>query len=199
VTLPGVDGPAAERRGGAIIFTVGHGTRSRDGLVDVLRAAEIGALIDVRRFPGSRRHPHFAREEMESWVPAAGIAYSWRGGELGGRRRRAAGVSRHPAWRNAAFQGYADYTEDAAYREAIANLEAESQTIRLAVMCAETLWWRCHRRIIADTLELRGTSVMHLLDPGTEQRHVVHPAVRLHDDGWPVYDVGETPELGFKS
>jgi uncharacterized protein (DUF488 family) len=180
------------------VFTIGHGTRSANELIEVLRASRIEQLADVRRFPGSRRHPHFSREEMQGWLLAAGITYSWRGEELGGRRSRTGGVSRHPAWRNAAFQGYADHTESETYRSAIERLEAESTTTRLAVMCAETLWWRCHRRLIADTLELRGTHVVHLLNPGTEQRHVLHPAVRLDEDGWPVYDVGETPELGLE-
>jgi uncharacterized protein (DUF488 family) len=182
----------------ATVFTIGHGTRSADELIQVLRAAGIDQVADVRRFPGSRRHPHFSREQMQGWLPATGIAYSWRGEELGGRRSRVPGASRHPAWRNAAFQGYADHTESAAYRDAIERLEAESAMVRLAVMCAETLWWRCHRRLIADTLELRGAHVMHLIEPGTEQRHVLHPAVRLDEGGWPVYDVGETPELGLE-
>jgi uncharacterized protein (DUF488 family) len=182
----------------ASIGTVGHGTRSADELVEVLQAAGIQQVVDVRRFPGSRRHPHFSREEMEQWLPGAGIAYTWRGEELGGRRSRSTGVSRHPAWRNAAFQGYADHTDTEAYRSAIVQLEAESRGTRLAVMCAETLWWRCHRRLIADTLELRGTAVIHLIKPGAEQRHALHPAVRLDQQGWPVYDVGETAELGLE-
>jgi uncharacterized protein (DUF488 family) len=197
--IPGLDGDEGVRSAPVgTVFTVGHGTRSADELIEVLGAAGIDQVADVRRFPGSRRHPHFSREQMQEWLPAAGIAYSWRGEELGGRRSRVAGASRHPAWRNAAFQGYADHTESTAYRSAIESLEAESTTIRLAVMCAETLWWRCHRRLIADTLELRGTHVMHLIKPGAEQRHVLHPAVRLDEGGWPVYDVGETPELGLE-
>jgi uncharacterized protein (DUF488 family) len=187
--------PPAVPPEGRAIGTVGHGTRSADELIAVLRAAGIQLVVDVRRVPGSRRHPHFAREELQRSLPAAGIAYSWRGEELGGRRSRSTGVSRHPAWRNAAFQGYADFTDTEVYRSAIAQLEAESQTTKLAVMCAETLWWRCHRRLIADTLELRGTRVIHLIKPGAEQPHALHPAVRLDDQGWPVYDVGETAEL----
>jgi uncharacterized protein (DUF488 family) len=179
------------------VFTIGHGTRSADELIEILRAARIGHLVDVRRFPGSRRHPHFAREEMERWLPKAGVAYSWRGEGLGGRRSRSPGASRHPAWRNAAFQGYADFTDTAVYRGAIAQLELESRTAQLAVMCAETLWWRCHRRLIADTLQLRGTPVIHLIKLGSQQRHALHPAVRSDEQGWPVYDVGETPELGL--
>jgi uncharacterized protein (DUF488 family) len=180
---------------GRRIFTVGHGTRSADELVVVLKGAEIEEVADVRRFPGSRRHPHFAREELERWLPDAGIAYSWRGEELGGRRSRGHGSSRHRAWRNAAFQGYADYTDAAAYRAAIEVLERDAEGRRIAVMCAERLWWRCHRRMIADTLELRGTTVLHLIEVGTTQRHPINPAARLAADGWPVYDVGITAAL----
>jgi uncharacterized protein (DUF488 family) len=181
------------------IFTVGHGTRSAEELTQVLQEAGIQLVADVRRFPGSRRHPHFAREELEKWLPAAGIDYSWRGEDLGGRRSLGPGVSRHPAWRNAAFQGYADHTDSVAYRSAIAQLEEDSTTVRIAVMCAETLWWRCHRRLIADTLELRGTRVVHLIAPGNQQPHVLHPGVRPDAGGWPIYDVGETPELGLET
>jgi uncharacterized protein (DUF488 family) len=180
------------------IFTVGHGTRSAEELTEVLQGADIQVIVDVRRFPGSRRHPQFSREQLELWVPRAGIEYSWRGEELGGRRSRS-DVSRHPAWRNAAFQGYADHTDSSPYREAICHLEKESPTTRTAVMCAETLWWRCHRRLIADTLELRGTPVVHLIKPGAEQRHALHPAVRADEKGWPVWDLGETAELGLET
>lgn len=178
------------------IFTVGHGTRSAEELIEVLKPAGIEEVVDVRRFPASRRHPQFAREQLERWLPAAGIAYSWRGETLGGRRKPAA-ASRHPAWRNAAFQGYADHIDTGGYRSAIAELEAEARDTRLAVMCAERLWWKCHRRLIADTLELRGSPVVHLIEPGSRQRHPLHPAVRSDRDGWPVYDLGVTRELGL--
>jgi uncharacterized protein (DUF488 family) len=180
------------------IFTVGHGTRSAEELTEVLQEVGIQVIVDVRRFPGSRRHPHFAREQLELWLPRAGIEYSWRGEDLGGRRSRR-DMSRHPAWRNAAFQGYADHTDSSSYREAIARLETEASITTMAVMCAETLWWRCHRRLIADTLELRGTPVAHLIKVGAEQRHALHPAVRVDEEGWPVWDLGETAELGLET
>jgi uncharacterized protein (DUF488 family) len=188
-----------------VVFTVGHGTRSADELIAVLQAAGIEQLVDVRRFPGSRRHPHFAREEMERWLPESGIAYAWWGEELGGRRSRQdkgsreAQRTRHPAWRNAAFKSYADHTDTELYRRGIERLEAESESTKLTVMCAETLWWRCHRRLVADTLTLRGTGVVHLIDRASSQPHLLHPAVRLGEDGWPIYDRGETSELSLES
>jgi uncharacterized protein (DUF488 family) len=181
------------------VFTIGHGTRSAEELIEVLEGASITVVVDVRRFPASRRHPQFAREEMERWLPRAGIDYVWRGEELGGRRNRTKAVTRHPAWRNAAFQGYADHTDSAVFRGAIADLESQAWNTKMAVMCAETLWWRCHRRLIADTLELRGTEVIHLIKPGSSQRHPVHPAARLHPDRWPVYDLGETTSLNLET
>ena len=108
-------------------------------------------------------------------------------------------MSRHGAWRNAAFQSYADYTESAAYRAAIEALERHAENRRIAVMCAERLWWRCHRRLIADTLQLRGGAVVHLLEVGTTQHHAVNPSARLDPDGWPVYDLGTTPTLDVGS
>lgn len=181
------------------VFTVGHGTRSAQELIEVLKGPAVRVLVDVRRFPASRRHPRFGREEIERWLPTAGVDYVWRGEELGGRRKRSTGNTRHPAWRNAAFQGYADHTDSLPFRTAIEDLERRSAGTTMAVMCAEPLWWRCHRRLIADTLELRGTQVIHLTKPGSSQRHPVHPAVRLGPDGWPVYDVGETTSLNLET
>jgi uncharacterized protein (DUF488 family) len=178
------------------VFTVGHGTRSLDELVRVLAAAEVTRLVDVRRFPGSRRHPHFARKEMERSLPAAGIAYDWRGEELGGRRSRTeiGRPTRHPAWKNDGFRNYADYMDGDTFRAALRKLESDALGEPLAIMCAETLWWRCHRRLIADALTVDGVEVVHLIGAGESQRHKLHPAVRV-EDGRPVYDVGETGTL----
>ena len=174
----------------ATIFTVGHGTRTTDELSEVLRSAAVGRLVDVRRFPGSRRHPQFKREALEASMPAHGIAYEWWGEALGGRRSRPKGApSRHPAWRDPAFQGYADYMDTPPFREALTKLEdAAREPPLLAVMCAETLWWRCHRRLIADALEVDGWEVVHLLSPTSRERHKLHEALRLDAHGRPVYD-----------
>ena len=183
------------------VFTVGHGTRTTEELAEILRAADVTRLVDVRRFPGSRRHPHFAREALEGSLPALGIEYDWRGEELGGRRsRRRAGTSRHPAWRNDAFGAYADYMDAPEFRSALERLEDEARSgIRLAVMCAETLWWRCHRRLIADAVAMHGFEVVHLLGPGDASSHPPNESARRGDDGYPVYDVGVTGELPLTS
>ncbi|MDQ1395794.1 MAG: hypothetical protein QOG64_1053 [Acidimicrobiaceae bacterium] len=175
------------------VYTVGHGTRSTEELVAVLRSAGAGRLVDVRRYPGSRRHPHLAREPLTETLPAAGIAYQWRGEELGGRRRGLHEGSRHPGWDNPAFRSYADYTDTAPYRTAITRLMAEAERDGrppLAVMCAETLWWRCHRRLIADSLAVHGVEVIHLVDERNRQLHTAPAIMRVDEDGWPVYDAG---------
>lgn len=179
------------------VFTVGHGTRTTEELVGLLRDAGVTLLVDVRRFPGSRRHPHFAREALADSLPPLGVEYDWRGEELGGRRSRSKdGTSRHPAWRNDAFGAYADYMDTPEFRGALERLEEEARSgVRLAVMCAETLWWRCHRRLIADALKLRGTEVVHLIQPGTSSAHPPNESARAGNDGYPIYDVGVTGEL----
>ena len=173
-------------------YTVGHGNRTLDELVAVLRSASIGRLIDVRRYPASRRHPHFSRPMLSEELPAAGIAYDWWGEELGGRRRpRDATSSRHPGWDHDAFRGYADFTDTDTYRDAVERLaQLASSEPSIAFMCAETLWWRCHRRLIADSLTTRAVRVIHLLDVSKSQEHATPPTMRIGDDGWPVYDVG---------
>lgn len=189
-------GERADDRDVMKMFTVGHGTRSEEDFVALLTGAAVARLVDVRRFPGSRRHPHFAREALERSLPAAGIAYEWRGEELGGRRSRKeiGRPTRHPAWKNDGFRNYADYMDTDAFRSALATLEADAATECVAIMCAETLWWRCHRRLIADALTIDGLEVVHLIAPGESQRHTLHPAIRV-EDGRPVYDVGETGTL----
>jgi uncharacterized protein (DUF488 family) len=178
------------------VFTVGHGTRTTDELTAVLGSAGVGRLVDVRRFPGSRRHPHFSREALERSMPERGIRYEWWGEDLGGRRSGGPGASRHVAWRNAAFQGYADYMDTDRFRRALARLEdAAQEDPPLAIMCAETPWWRCHRRLIADALHLRGTEVIHLMAPGESQPHEPHPDMRADELRRPVYDVGATGRL----
>lgn len=180
------------------VYTVGHGTRTTEELAEVLRAAGVTRLVDVRRFPASRRHPHFARAALEVTLPELGVAYEWRGEELGGRRtrREVAGPTRHPAWRNEGFRYYADYMDTPGFRAALAEVERVAAAQALAVMCAETLWWKCHRRLISDALVVDGLDVVHLIGPGESQPHKLHPALRV-EDGRPVYDVGETGTLGL--
>ena len=170
----------------SVLYTVGHGRRSVAELVQVLAEAGVGRVVDVRRFPGSRRNPHLSGASLEAELPGLGIAYEWCE-ELGGRRSRAPG-SRHPAWESDAFAGYADHMDTGEFRRALDNLLGR---LPLAVMCAETLWWRCHRRLIADAATLAGVDVIHLLGPSRAEAHRLHPAVRPDADGRPVYDGGQ--------
>jgi uncharacterized protein (DUF488 family) len=146
----------------AILWTIGHSSRPLEEFVALLDEYRIEAIADVRRFPGSRRHPHFASEAIADSLPAHGIAYQWIP-KLGGRRK-VQPDSRNTAWRNASFQGYADHTATPEFAEGLAELLKLAAGKRTAMMCAEVLWWRCHRSIVSDALKLRGIKVIHILD-----------------------------------
>lgn len=186
--------PGAPQEGSAaVVFTVGHGNRPLDELIAVLRDAEVEVLVDVRRFPGSRRHPYFARESLETSLPEAEINYEWWGETLGGRRKPASD-SPNVVWRNDSFRAYADHMGSEEFRAALQQIQDRAGTSRQAVMCAETLWWRCHRRLIADALVARGLAVVHL-GMGRDDDHRLNESARVADDGRLVYDVGVTPPL----
>jgi uncharacterized protein (DUF488 family) len=145
------------------IYTIGHGTRQVAELIELLESVPVGRLIDVRRFPGSRRHPQFNKESLGRSLQQAGIVYEWRGDDFGGRRSATTARSRHGALRNASLRAYADYMDTEQFHTALQRLEVDAeQGPSLAIMCAETLWWRCHRRHIADALSLHGLEVIHL-------------------------------------
>lgn len=163
----------------ATVWTVGHSTRSLDEFVALLQACGIEAVADVRRFPGSRRYPWFASEAMAASLPQAGLEYLWLP-QLGGRRRVQAG-SPNGAWRNASFQGYADHLASAEFADGLAQLLELATRRRTAMMCAEAVWWRCHRRLIADVLVLRGIAVQHILDASHLQAHVPSESARRVD------------------
>ncbi|MGH2754242.1 MAG: DUF488 family protein [Actinomycetota bacterium] len=130
--------------------------------LEVLRDAAIELLVDVRRFPGSRRHPHFSKDQLAASLAEHGIAYEWWGEALGGRRNADASSDLHLEWRNAAFRAYAVHMDTDVFKRALADLERRALDTRVAIMCAETLWWRCHRRLIADALVADGYEVIHL-------------------------------------
>jgi uncharacterized protein (DUF488 family) len=177
--------------GGAVVHTVGHGTLPADTFAALLAGAGIGRIVDVRSFPGSRHNPQFGREEMERWLPAAGIDYRWLRA-LGGRRRPVA-ASRHVALRHDAFRAYADHMESPGFLAGVDELLAESAEQPTAVMCSESVWWRCHRRLLADHLVLvRRIEVRHLMHDGRLSDHAPTAGVR-EADGTLVYDVGVTP------
>lgn len=173
---------------GVTLVTVGHGTLSAGALADLLRDSGVEVLVDIRSYPGSRRHPHFSREEMARWLPDAGVAYRWEP-RLGGRRRPRAD-SPHVALRNEAFRAYADHMDTPEFTAALDDLLAGAARQRTAVMCAESAWWRCHRRLLADAaVLLRGADVRHLMHTGRMEPHVLTEGARRTGDRV-VYDVG---------
>ena len=177
------------------VYTVGHGTLPAEDFATLLAGAGIEVVVDVRSFPASRRHPHFAREAMEQWLPDAEVAYRWEP-RLGGRRRPRAD-SPHGALRVPAFRGYADHMETPEFRDAIGDLLDEARVRRATVMCAESVWWRCHRRLVADAVVLlRGAAVEHLFHDGRLDSHRPTPEARV-DGLRVVYDGGE-PGLSLR-
>ena len=175
------------------VRTVGHGTLTADAFVSLLHGADVACVVDVRSYPGSRHNPQFGRAEMERWVPQSGLDYVWIR-ELGGRRRPSA-RSKHVALRNEAFRAYADYMETEPFQTGVDELLAGAVQAPTAVLCSESLWWRCHRRLLADYLVLvRGVEVTHVMHNGRQTLHTPTTGVRLADGGL-VYDVGVTPSL----
>lgn len=159
------------------LWTVGHSTRPIEELIEALGSFEIKVLADVRSFPGSRRYPHFNREQLRVSLPAAEIEYLHLP-ELGGRRR-VRPDSYNMAWRNKMFRGYADYMETDEFREGIARLLNVARTRRTAIMCAEAVWWRCHRSLISDYLKAQGVEVTHIMAAGKSEPHPFTSAARI--------------------
>jgi len=155
---------------GDVAYTIGHSTRSLDELRALLAGAGVGALVDVRSAPGSRRHPQFAAPALAA---SLGIAYVHER-RLGGFRRPRADT-RNGGWSNAAFRGYADHMASKEFRAGLQRLEEIAHGDAACVMCAEAPWWRCHRRLIADALLVRGWRVLHLGLGGTPAEHVLTP------------------------
>jgi uncharacterized protein (DUF488 family) len=159
------------------VWTVGHSTRSLDQFLGLLAAHHIDAIADVRRYPGSRRWPHFARESLSEALAARGLRYEWFP-ELGGRRQPQPD-SPNTAWRSAAFRGYADYMATEAFDQGLGRLASLACGLRTAIMCAESLWWRCHRGLIADALRWSGFEVYHILTPASPRPHPYTSAAHI--------------------
>jgi uncharacterized protein (DUF488 family) len=155
------------------IFTVGHSTRTWEEFVDLLREYGIACLVDVRIAPASRRMPHFGKQWMAGGLRQQRIDYVHER-DLGGRRRPAAG-SPNTGWRSRSFQGYADHMYSAPFQEALARVMRTAERTPSAVMCAEALWWRCHRMLISDALTVRGWRVRHVLGQGKLEDHRMTP------------------------
>ncbi len=170
------------------IRTLGHGTLTADELARLLSAAGVEVVVDVRRYPGSRRHPHFGSEEMATWLPSRELGYVWVP-SLGGRRRPAAG-SPNVGLRNEQFRAYADHMASKEFADGVTELTELAADQPVAVMCAESVWWRCHRRLLADHLVLVSeVPVEHLFHDGRLVEHRPTAEARRSDDHV-VYDVG---------
>jgi uncharacterized protein (DUF488 family) len=171
------------------LLTVGHGTLAAEAFVALVAGAGVERVVDVRSYPGSRRNPQFGREAMAAWLPEAGVAYDW-APDLGGRRKVVPG-SPNVALRHEGFRAYADHMATPAFAAALDRLLAEVADpagARTAVMCAESVWWRCHRRLLADAaVLLRQVPVLHLVHDGRLAPHAPTPAARVDGDRL-VYD-----------
>ncbi len=152
-----------------IIWTIGHSTRTLDEFVDMLKSFQIESVADIRSFPGSRRFPQFNKEALAVSLPENSIKYIHLK-ELGGRRK-VQPDSINTGWRLAAFRGYADYMGTDAFKNAIQELESLAYKDRIAYMCSEALWWRCHRSLVSDYLKVQGWTVMHIMGNGKAQEH----------------------------
>ena len=161
------------------LWTIGHSIRAWDAFVAMLQEAGIAAVADIRRFAGSRRHPQLSAEAMAQALPDLGIQYVPMPA-LGGRRRPLPD-SPNVAWRSDSFRGYADYMQTVGYRDACDRLAALAADTPTAIMCAEAVWWRCHRALIADDLKSRGWEVIHLLGLGHGAEHPYTRAARIVD------------------
>jgi uncharacterized protein (DUF488 family) len=162
------------------VHTIGHSTRSLEEFLALLERSRIERLIDVRTFPGSRRHPHFNREALARSLPATRIEYLHRPA-LGGRRRPPKDAP-PSAWRNEGFRGYAAYMRTPAFHDAIEDLTALAEATRTVIMCSEAVPWRCHRSLISDALTARGVTVEHILDAGVSPHRLTSFAVIQGDD-----------------
>jgi uncharacterized protein (DUF488 family) len=171
----------------ALFYTIGHSTRSLAELIEMLGIEEIGLVVDVRAFARSRTNPQFNSDTLARALGEHGIEYVHIA-ELGGRRgRQRTGAWPNTFWQNQSFRNYADYAMTEAFRQGFARLRKLGEATPCAVMCSEAVWWRCHRRIIADYLMFAGETVVHVLARGKRQTASPTPAARQTEDGKIIY------------
>jgi uncharacterized protein (DUF488 family) len=169
------------------LFTIGHSTRSPEEFLSVLREFKIEALVDIRRFPGSHRFPHFNREALEKTLPASGIEYIWLE-DLGGRRSGTdSEKSLNAGLKSPGFRYYADYMQTEQFRKAVERLLSVASVNSAAIMCAEKLFWKCHRRLLSDYLVAQGVQVEHIIESGRLQQHKLNTDVSVIFDGSIIY------------
>jgi uncharacterized protein (DUF488 family) len=175
------------------LYTLGHSNRTLATFLALVTAHAVGGVADVRSFPASRRWPHFNRAALAAALTAHGVQYDWIP-ELGGRRRQTRPDSPHTAWTVAAFRNYADHMETAEFADGLRRLLELAAARRTAFMCAEALYWQCHRRLIADRLLVAGHRVLHIESPTRLQVHRLPPFARVVE-GCLIYDGGTQLEL----
>lgn len=170
----------------ATIYTIGHSTHSTEEFIALLQAFDIQVLVDIRRFPGSRRYPDFNRENLTEALQKAGIDYRHLEG-LGGRRKVQPN-SKNDRWRNSSFRGYADYMETVEFKNAVTTLEAIATQQPTAYMCAEAVWWRCHRALVSDYLKAKGWTVCHIMPTSKVEEHPYTSPARIENSNVFYYD-----------
>ncbi len=175
------------------MLTIGHSTHASDRFTALLRSHRIELLGDVRRYPGSRRHPQFGADALRAELEGAGIAYQGLGERLGGRRRPRRD-SPNTGWRVAAFGAYADHMQTPEFAAGLERLESLARKQRTAIMCAEGDWRRCHRRLISDALVVRGWRVAHIRPDGRSEEHVLTPFAFPTETGL-IYPAGRQAPL----
>lgn len=175
------------------LYTVGHSNRSPEDFLTLIEAHAVRGIADVRAFPASRHWPHFNREPLAAALAEHGVRYDWLP-QLGGRRRALRADSPHTAWTVAAFRNYADYADTDEFRRGLDALLAAARLRRTAFLCAEALYWRCHRRLIADQLVLRGHEVLHIDSPTRAVPHRLPDFARIAG-GRLIYDGGTQLEM----
>ena len=178
-------------------FTIGHSTRPIGEFIDLLAASEVGLVVDVRTVPRSRKNPQYDRETLPGSLSGFQIAYE-HVAELGGRRGRRPDIAPevNAFWENQSFHNYADYAMGGCFRSGLARLHELGEVRRCAVMCAEAVWWRCHRRIIADYLLVAGARVFHILGPDSVTPASLTKAATPQPDGALTYPRGRGPGAG---
>lgn len=165
----------------ASLYTIGHSTRTLDDLIEALQAHDLQTLVDIRAFPMSRRLPHFNRDSLEKALPEAGIAYRWLPA-LGGHRKKIRDDSPKLALRNDSFRNYADYMLTAEFQRGVDELLEMARRSRAAYMCAERVYFHCHRLLVSDWLVAHGHEVFHIDGTGPPKAHRLMPEARLVDD-----------------
>lgn len=191
-----MDSRPADEAARGVVHTIGHSTRTIGELIALLRENGVTMIVDVRRFPGSRRFPQFGRDALAAALAEAGIAYRHEEA-LGGRRSGdpSAGPSPNTAWRVAAFRAYADYMATPPFRAALQRLMEDAEHGRPAILCAEAVPWRCHRRLITDALLARGVPVLDIIGPGPATPAVLSPHALVHADGGVTYPATPQADL----